>query len=239
MRRLLLFLCWVCASAVYARAQSGIQVPTAGAIVDSSGALRQVQGVAGSFWLGPANISGILSSACSERLCLVKTDSKVLSPAGSVDAPPGPAIFGLDGDRALLFFPEPRMFARWHDDSLDPLDWAVDGEVLSVRFSDGEAEIAVRRDGQVFIVRPDGFVLDSIPDASGPVLLLPKGVIFATQDEIVLRQDDSEVRFELADAQGITLMGPHYAAISADGAIYALRTEPGRASLFLLPGNAP
>ncbi len=131
------------------------------------------------------------------------------------------------------------MFARWHDDSLDPLDWAVDGEVLSVRFSDGEAEIAVRRDGQVSIVRPDGSVLDSIPDASGPVLLLPKGVIFATQDEIVLRQDDSEVRFELADAQSITVMGPHYAAISAGGAIYALRTEPGRASLFLLPGNAP
>jgi len=239
MRRFLLILCWVCASAVYARAQSGIQVPTAGAIVDSSGALRPVQGVAGSFWLGPANVSGILSAACSEQLCLAKTDSKVLSPTGSVDAPPGPAIFGLDGDRAILFFPEPRMFARWHDDSLDPLDWTVDGEVLSVRFSAGEAEIAVRRDGQVWIVRADGSLVDSIPDASGPVLLLPKAVVFATKDEIVLRQDDGDVRFELAGAQSITVMGPGYAAVSTGGAIYALRTEPGRESLFLLPGNAP
>ena len=34
-------------------AQSGIDVPSIGTIVDSSGAVKPVYGVAGSFWLGP------------------------------------------------------------------------------------------------------------------------------------------------------------------------------------------
>jgi hypothetical protein len=222
-------------SASLALAQSGIEVPDIGAIVDSSGALRQVQGVAGSFRLGPPGVTDVLAAACSERLCLAKTDSKILSPTGETDAPQGPAIFGLNGDTAIVFFPESRVFARWNNDVLEPLDWVVEGEVLSVRLQD----IAVRRDGQVWIIHPDGSVVDSIPEASGPVLLLPKGVLFATQDEIVLRQDGREVRFEIADAQSIAAMSPRFTSIRAGGAIYALRTEPDRESLFLLPGNTP
>ena len=235
MRRLLLIFCAVGAWAVYACAQSGIEVPGVGAIVDSSGALRQVQGVAGSFLLSPASISGVLSAACSAQSCLAKSDSKIISATGETDAPPGPAIFGVSGDEAIVFFPEPRVFARWHNDVLEPLEWVFEGEVLSIRLK----EIAVRKDGEVSIVHPDGSVVDSIPDASGPVLLLPNGVVFATKEEIVLRQGDSEVRFELADAQSITAMGPHYAVIHAGDAIYALRNEPGREGLYRLPGSAP
>jgi len=230
MRRLLLIFC-----AVSAWAQSGIEVPAVGAIVDSSGALRQVQGVAGSFLLGPASMPGVLSAACTEQLCLAKTDSKIISATGETDAPPGPAIFGLSGDEAIVFFPEPRTFARWHADTLELLDWVVEGEVLSIR----RKETAVRRDGQVSIVHPDGTVVDSIADATGPLLLLPKGVVFATKDEIVLRQGNSEVRFELAGSVSITAMGPRYAAIRTSAAVYALRIDPGRESLFLLPGSAP
>jgi hypothetical protein len=219
-------------------AQSGIEVPGIGVIVDSSGALRQVQGMAGSFLLGPASMPGVLSAACSEQWCLAKTDSKIISATGETDAPPGPAIFALRGDEAIVFFPEPRVFARWHNDVIEPLDWVVEGEVLSIRLT----EIAVRRDEQVWIVHPDGSVVDTIPGASGPVLLLPKGVVFATEDEIILRQGDSEVRFELADAQIITAMGAHYAAIYAGGtggSVYALRIDPGREALYRLPGSAP
>lgn len=248
MRRFLLIFCAVGASAVCARAQSGIEVPAAGAIVDSSGALRSVQGVAGGFWLGPAGVPGVLSAACSERLCLAKTDSKILSPTGEADAPGGPAIFGLNGDDAIVFFPEPRIFARWHDDTLESLDWSVDGDVISVGFGDGDVEIAVRRDGNVWIIRPDGSVIDSIAGATGPVLLLADGVLFATSSELVLRRRDAtEVRLELGGATSITAMGPRYAAIhvnndvsnDAGDAVYALRIEPGRESIFLLPGNTP
>jgi hypothetical protein len=222
--------------ALCAWAQSGIEVPAAGAIVDPSGALRQVEGVAGSFFLGPATMSGVLSAACSKRLCLAKTDSKILSATGESDAPPGPAILGADGDGAIVFFPEPRIFARWHDNILDPLDWTVDGEILSIRAT----EIAVRRDGHVWIVHPDDSVVDWIADTSGPVLLLEDGVLFATPDELVLRRRDaSESRFELTGANSIAAMGANYAAIQSGNVTYALRTEPGRESLYLLPGTAP
>jgi len=200
-----------------------------------------VQGVAGSFLLGPASMSGALSAACSEQLCLAKTDSKIISATGGIDAPPGPAIFGFRGAEAIIFFPEVHTFARWQNDILETLDRVVDGVVLSI----SATEIAVRNDGEVSIVHVDGSVVNSIPDASGPVLLLPKGVVFATKDEVVLRQDGSEVRFALAGAQSITAMGAHYVTLYADragganAAIYALRIDPGRESLFLLPGNVP
>jgi hypothetical protein len=235
MRRTLLIFCSVCAWA-----QSGIEVPNVGVIVDSSGNLRPVQGVAGSFLLSPSTMPGVLSATCSEQLCLAKTDSKIVSTTGEADAPPGPAIFDLRSQDAIVFFPHPRMFARWHNDALEPLDWVVEGEVLSIQPSGREAEIAVRRDGQVWIVDPDGSVVDSIGDATGPVLLLAEGIMFATSGELVLRRPDgTEMRFELAGAQSITAMGPHYAAIRAGDAIYALRTDLGREGLFLLPGSVP
>jgi hypothetical protein len=216
-------------------AQSGIEVPAIGAIVDTAGTLRAVQGVAGNFWLGPTTVSEVLSAGCSERICLAKTDTKIVSATGETDAPPGPAIFSLNGNDAIVYFPESRVFARWHDDALDILDWMVDGEVLSVTLK----EIAVRRDGEVSIVHSDGSVVNSIPDASGPVLLLLQGVLFATKDEIVLEQDSREVRFDLMGVESITAMGPHYAMIRAGHVIYALRIEAGREALYQLPGTTP
>jgi hypothetical protein len=225
---------------VCAWAQSGIEVPAIGAMVDSSGGLRPVEGVAGNFLLGPATLPGVLSAACSQQLCLAKTDSKIFSPSGETDAPAGPAVFGLSGSDAVVFFPEPREFARWHDNTLDPLDWVIDGEVLSIRLSGQDAEIAVRREGSVWMVRPDGAPAGWIADTGGPALLFEEGVLYATADEIVLRRRDaSEMRFELAGAEAIAAMGPHYAAIRKGGSTYALRTESGREQLFVLPGNAP
>jgi hypothetical protein len=239
--RLLQLLFWTACAC----AQSGIEVPAIGAIVDASGALRPVQGVAGNFLLGPVTVSGVLSAACSERFCLAKTDSTIVSAAGGTDAPQGPAIFGLGDHSAMVFFPDSGTFARWHDNRMDPLDWNAEGEILSIRARGEETEIAVRRDGRVWIVHPDGSVVEWIADTSGPVLLLGEGVLFATADQVVFRhRDGSELRFELSAAQTIMAMGPHYAAIQAGAATYALRTESGREQLFLLPmfllpGNVP
>jgi hypothetical protein len=206
--------------------QSGIEVPSVGIIVDPSGSLRGVQGVAGNFMLGPAIATGVLSAACSEQLCLAKTDSKILSATGQVDAPPGPAIFGFDADRAIVFFAESRTFARWYDNALEPLDWTVDDDVLSIRPGDDKVEIASRRDWA--------------RETNGPVLLLKEGVLFATADELVLRRRDaSETTFELTGAESITPMGSHYAAIRAGAVTFVLRLDPGHEQLFLLPGNTP
>jgi hypothetical protein len=236
MRTLLPILCAACAWA-----QSAIEVPTAGAVVDPSGNLRQVQGVEGSFLLGPPAAAGVLAAACWERLCLAKTDSQILSPTGQTDAPPGPAVFGLGtADDAVVFFPATHSFARWRDNALEPVDWTVDGDLLSLRLRGEETEIAVRRDTGVWIVRPDGSTVDWIGTSTGPVLLLPEGVLFATSDQLILRRADaSELRFDLADAESISALGPHYAAIRAGDAIYALRTDQGHENLWLLPGNTP
>jgi hypothetical protein len=92
----------------------------------------------------------------------------------------------------------------------------------------------------VWIVRPDGSTVDWIGTSAGPVLLLPEGVLFATSDQLILRRADaSELRFDLADAESISALGPHYAAIRAGDAIYALRTDQGHENLWLLPGNTP
>jgi hypothetical protein len=220
-------------------AQSGIQIPTIGAVADSSGFLRMVQGVAGNFLLGPPVAAGVLTAACSERLCLAKTGSKILSETGETGAPPGSATFALHGDDALVFFHESRTFAHWREDTLKTLDWMVDGEVLSMRFRGERPELAVRRDGNVWIVHPDGAIVDTIAEAPGPVLLLDDGVLFATSDQVILRRDGSEMRFELAGARSISAVGPHYAAIRTDDAVYVLRTESGREGFFLLPGTTP
>jgi len=229
--RITLIMVW----SLCAYAQSGIEVPTVGAMVDSSGTLRPVQGVAGNFWLGAATISGVLSASCSKQLCLAKTDSKILSATGETDAPSGPAIFNVGAAEAIVYFPQTRTFGRWHEDTLDALDWMVDGEILSIRAS----EIAVRRNDGVWIVRPDGAVIDWVTDTPGPVLLLADGVLFATPDGIILRcRNASDVKFELTGAESMTAMGAHYAAIRVGALTYALRTEDGRGQLFLLPGDA-
>jgi len=207
-------------------AQSGVEVPSAGMIVDPSGSLRAVQGVAGNFLLAPPMATGVLSAACSEQICLAKTDAKILSATGHVDAPPGPAIFGLYRDTAVIFFPQSQTFARWRDDALEPLDWTVDDEVLSIRVSIDRVEIALRHDWAGV--------------TNGPVLLLTEGVVLATADELVLRHPDaSETRFDLTGTESISSMGPHYAAIRAGVVTFVLRLDPGQEQLFLLPGNTP
>jgi hypothetical protein len=210
--------------------QSGIEVPSVGIIVDSLGSLRAVQGVAGNFLLGPTIAMGVLSAACSDQLCLAKTDSKILSATGQVDAPPGPSVFGLDRDTAVVFFPQSQTFARWRENTLEPLDWTVDSnvdvEVLSIRIAGDKIEFALRRDWAGV--------------TNGPVLLLKEGVLFATADELVFRHGDgSEARFNLASAETITSMGSHYAAIHSGSLTYLLRLEPGHEQLFLLPGSVP
>ena len=212
--------------AVCAWSQSGIDVPAIGAIVDSSGSLRAVQGVAGNFLLGPELAAGVLSAACSEQLCLAKTDSKIVSATGEADAPSGPAVFGLDRNTAVIYFPQSQTFARWRDNSLEFLNWTVDDDVLSIRTRDTKVEIALRRDWAA--------------ETNGPVLLLPQGVLFGTGHELVLRQRDAmELRFELTGAETITSMGPHYAAVRAGDVTYVLRLDPGQEQLFLLPGKTP
>jgi len=216
-------LCW---------GQAPIAAPSIGKMLDTSGTLRTVYGMAGNFTVGPPEAVRVISAACSETVCLAKTANRIQSPKTSVLAPSGPALFGFDGPDAVVYFPAAKQFARWHQGRLLRLAWHVDGEVLALRGT----EIAVRRDADVWVVRPDGTILDYLGEVAGPVLLLDGAAVLASEDALVLRrpaQDD--VRFELSGIQGLSALGSEYVQVKTAAGSYALRTTPGREDLLLLP----
>ena len=212
-------------------AWSQINRPQLGKMLDANGAVRTVYGIAASVTLGDAEMIGVLSSACSKTFCLAKTATSVVSSIGSAAAPSGPALFAFEGDRAWVWFLQSRQLAEWENGTLTTVDSVIDGKVLSIRASAGSVEFAVRRASGDWIVRLDGSVVDSLPSA-GPVMLIGGGVVYATRDEIVIR----DLRIPLHGARGFSRMSEGYLQLHAGGVDYALRLEKGRETLFQLPG---
>jgi hypothetical protein len=209
-------------------AQSGIEQPRLGKMLDQNGAVRTVYGIAASVTLGDAETTGVVSQGCSKKFCLVKTETSL----EGVTAPAGPALFAFEGDQAFVWFPQSRQLAQWRNGALTLIDSIVDGEVLSIRTSSGSVEFAVRRASGDWIVKPDGSVVDSLPRSMGPVMLIPGGMVYATRDEIVIR----EVRIPLERVTTFSQMSGGYLQVRAGGVDYALRVEKGRETLFQLPG---
>lgn len=222
------------------QAQAPIATPVIGKMLDASGTLRPLYGVSGNFTIGPREAVRVISAACSASLCLAKTANMILGPKRSSAAPSGPALFALDGAEAVLYFPESNQFARWRQSRLRLLPWRLEGEVLSMRTSFERTEIAVRRGADVWIVRPDGAILDSLGDVAGPVLLLDNGTVLASGDDLVLRRDaGNELRFELPGILNLSALGEEYVQVTTAADSFALRTTRGRESLLVLPTPAP
>lgn len=238
--------------------QSGLEHPTLGVMLDAAGAIRPVHGIAGSVTLGEPLATGVLSSACSRQLCLSKTDSAILFGDRVTNAPSGPALFALDGGAAFVYFPQSKQLARWthttpsgHGSETEPRPEGADapyldfvnfdtpGEILSLRVVKDALEAAVRREDGIWILRGNA-VIDALPDAPGPVMLLADGALFATADAVVLRRPDRvEVRFDLAGAEKFIALNDGYVQIRAGLVTYALRVEAGRERLFVLPEPPP
>jgi len=219
-------------------------------MVDTGGVLRTLSGIAGSFVAGPARASGVVAFACAEMVCIAKTDASLLTPHRQfVIAPPGDAVLATDGKRSVAWFAQTDEFLLWNAGGrapdLKPLAWNANGEVLSIRLTQNEAEVAVRRDSGVWIVTNEGTVRDTLPaEARGAVLLLDDGAVYvakadAVGSEIVLRRaDGSEVRFSLPDIPlALFRMGADWVEMVSTGANYALRTTTGRERVYLLPGE--
>jgi hypothetical protein len=214
-------------------AQPVIDVPREGAMLDHSGMLRPVQGIVQSFTVGDALATGVLSAACGRELCVAKTGDSILP---GIAAPPGPALISILGTSASLYFPATRQFARLHDGGLEFLDWSVDGEVLALR---GD-RIVVRRDNGVWIVRPDGSSLSSLPNEVTAVVLLKEVIVFATADALIVQRTESDpLRFELAGVVGFSQLSEHYVQVSTIDSSYALRIDAGREQISVLPEVAP
>jgi hypothetical protein len=218
--------------AVATCAWAQINHPNVGKMLDANGAVRTVYGIAASVTLGDPEITSVLSQACSKNFCLAKTGTSILSPSGTVDAPAGPALFAFTGEAAFVWFPQSRQLAQWQNGVLTSIDSTVDGEVLSLRASGGSVVLAVRRQSGEWLVNPDGSVADSLPRSSGPLMLIPDGAVYATRNEIVIRDQ----RIPLDRVTAFSQMAPGYLQVRAAGIDYALRIEKGREMLFQLPG---
>lgn len=201
-------------------------------MLDANGAVRTVYGIAASVTLGDAETTGVLSSACSNTFCLAKTETSIVSSSGAVAAQAGPALFAFDGNTAFLWFPQSQQLAEWQNGTLTPVDANVDGEVLSIGATAGAVQFAVRRRSGVWIVNQDGSVAGSLPRATGPVMLIPGGVVYATKSEIVI----GNLQLPIQGVTGFSQMSGSYLQVRAGGADYSLRIQQGREILFQLPG---
>jgi hypothetical protein len=95
-----------------------------------------------------------------------------------------------------------------------------------------------RRGDTVVVLSADGAVVDSLPSAAGPVLLLEHGALFTNDEELILqRRDASRVRFPLNGVTALRAMSVDWVqAMTASGS-FAVRVESGREAIFALPGT--
>jgi hypothetical protein len=227
---------------IAALAQSGLDVPQAGLMVDHSGALRVVTGIAQSFIAGGAVRTGVLSAACGRALCLAKTDTLLFDARNpgdpGISSPAGPAFFAVRNQSALLYFPAVRQCARFKDGQLEMLDWSVDGEVLALRATSDGPRFAVRRADGVWIIALDGSLESALPPGTVAVLLVDGATVYSLPDAVVLRRTDgSETPFSLSGVTSFSQLSENYVQVSTSSGIYALRTDLGREQLSLLPDS--
>ncbi|MBV8842405.1 MAG: hypothetical protein JO307_06300 [Bryobacterales bacterium] len=225
---------------ICAFAQSGIDRPHLGLMLDREGQMRPVFGVAGNFLTG-RGAGRALAIACSQSGCVAKLKDSIVSAGAVIPTPPGPAVIGLDSTGTVVYFRSQKRFARLQAGSLTFLDQTIldqtsDGEVLSVRSNPPEIAIAARREDGIRIMTVEGAVLDFLPPESRTALLLSDAVVYATADTLVLRRaDGSELKFPAPGVRDLFAMGDGWVEARAAGAIYALRTDPGREHVYFLP----
>jgi hypothetical protein len=228
--RILLF------SLMAASAWAQIESPQIGVMLNVNGRARPVAGAPAAAMVGAPWFDGaVISLACSTQGCVAKTESALFTPAGVVvDAPPGAAIIALDPfspGAAYVYFVESGKLERWTGRELVQIEFAPDGDVLSLRAVAGGFEYAVERDGEIWIG-------DKSLGAANSVLLLDGGVALLASDGQVrlLRPDGTELDFALPGAGGFVRMSEHYVQVITDAGMWALDVEPGHEQMFLLPG---
>ncbi len=231
---------FVFAAMLSASAQSGLNRPFLGQMIDHERLLRPLYGAGGSFRAGPPVAAQVLSAACSLTLCLAKTESAIVSATSTIPAPPGDAKIALDAVGATLYFPETGQFARWQSGGLTPLSLTVNGAVLSMAMRSSGLTLAVLRSDLVWITAADETILDSLTSATGPVLLLPNATVYVASDSLVLRKSDgSELRFPAPGVKELFALGDGYVEAVTASTLYALRTVAGHEQLLQLPEPVP
>jgi hypothetical protein len=92
----------------------------------------------------------------------------------------------------------------------------------------------------IFVVRADGATLEILPPGATRALLVAAGLVYATDQELVLRREDRrELRWMLPGVTALRAMSAEYAQVSTANGEYALRLEPGLEALYRMPVAPP
>lgn len=244
-------------------AQPALDPPRIGFVQDSRHAVYPVNGLAGNFLLGEAAWRGIVSAAFSGSFGLLKTDSKLLAvdrrgkTLGSVDAPPGPALFAFahDGSPALAYLPESRTLLVWREGSFAPvrLDPVLpgSGKVLAIGLADArQAALVVEREDGLWELRvrlATAGVTSQVAliGVTGPLLLLANGgLIYAETGAVVLRNPDGpekRIPARLPSKLAFQQMGGDWIAVRdlAGRRAFAVCVTGGREQSYVLPEARP
>jgi hypothetical protein len=205
-----------------------IAQPKLGAILGRDSSVREVVGVTGSVMLGRSLGEDVLSMGCSRGICLMKTDSAIVSFTGSIEAPPGPALFSFHRDgSALVYFVSTRQLVRWQSDAVSAVAFDVTGEIIAI----GDGLFAVQRRSGVWIVRDGDKIVRALPHDTRAVLLLDGEAMYATRREVVM----GEKRYAIQNVEALTWLAENYVQARTPGGDYAIRIDRGREQTFLLP----
>jgi hypothetical protein len=235
------------------RAQ-GPEAPGFGWLVDSSGRLRPLAGLAGSLVPGPARESGVLSAASSGTWVLAKTSDEliVLDRSGAetcrLAAPPGAARFAFasGGDPAAVLFPATGGLLLWSGGRFEAAGWMLDGheEVLATT---GAVSFFVRRGDQVW--RVDRAVADGrvtretvLVGVRAPLLARPDGSLLYSGSAALVRRapDGAEQRLELAAPPlGLSELSGGWVRVLLPDRQLAVSFSGAAPRVFELPGGAP
>jgi hypothetical protein len=211
-----------------------IERPSLGVMLDENGRARPVTGAPAAAGLGdPLFGQAVISLACSEKTCLAKTDTALISSSGEpVDAPPGAALIAFAGEAAYVYFVESRQFAIWSAGRLRVL--AVSAEdVLSIRVTANGFDCAIAQDDGIWVGN------QNLGAAHAIFLLDGGGALLAMDGQVrLLRADGTEVDFAVSGAGGFVRMNDRYIQVITDSGMWAVDTQPGTEQVFLLPGGA-
>ena len=217
-----------------------IESPQIGVMLDVNGRARPVSAAPAAAVVGTPWFDGaVISLACSAAGCVAKTESALFTPAGVVvDAPPGAAIIGLDAfspGSAYVYFVESGTLARWTGSQLVAMNFAPEGDVLSLRAVAGGFEYAVERKGEIWIGSKN------LGPANSVLLLDGGGALLASGGQVrLLRADGTERDFAVTGGGGFVggfiRMSDRYVQVITDVGMWALDIEPGHEQIFLLPG---
>jgi len=218
---------------ISASAWAQIERPFMGVMLDENGHARPVIGAAAAAALGdPLFDAAVISLACSEKMCLAKTETAVVSSAGeTADAPPGAALMVFSGDAAYVYFVETRKFAIWFAGRLYLFDFEPGGDLLSIRANG--FDYAIARDDGIWVGN------QNLGPANAIFLLDGGGALLAVDGQVrLLRPDGTEVDFAVSGAGGFVRMSDRHVEVITDSGMWALDVEPGREQIFLLPGGS-